>query len=170
MKDKNTSINQVLTNFVQKVLNKERFYLELGIVQSVDEAELTCEFQPNGGDSESTVYLSVFESETYQIPEVNSLILVGYTDKAQKYMLQASKVDKIVFRDGANGELINIDDLTSKLNGLKDDVDKIYKALRLWTPVASDGGAALKAYYAGLGPTSPASFNKNDYKDDKILH
>lgn len=166
--DVNKNIRDVIHSFVDSRLSKERYYLEVGIVKTVEESSKTFEFEPVGGDSESEVNMSVFGSENYIVPEVGSIVLVGYTDKSEKYCLHVEKADKVIFADGNNGGLINISDQVTKLNELVIKVNALYNLLKTWTVVPSDGGAALKA--AALLLTNASTFNKSDFEDIKFTH
>jgi|GEM_PF-473765 len=53
--------------------------------------------------------------------------------------------DKIQLNDGSLGGLVKLLDLVAKLNKLENDLNTLKNVLKTWTPVANDGGAALKA-------------------------
>ena len=50
----------------------------------------------------------------------------------------------IRFHDGSNNGLVKVDDLVTKLNNLEHKVNDLVTVFSGWTPVANDGGAALK--------------------------
>jgi hypothetical protein len=70
-----------------------------------------------------------------------------------------------------NGGLIKIQELTDKLNDLNDKYNDLVNRLLAWTPVAQDGGLALKTALTVPTPISTnTSFNKADYENTKITH
>ncbi|MDE5704399.1 MAG: hypothetical protein K2H70_06220 [Bacteroidales bacterium] len=89
------------------------------------------------------------------------------------------KADEIAFNGGEKGELINIDDLTGKINELVDVFNEhthtiksiSVPALGLTSPAGAVTGTANTASVDVPTPDSPASkLDKKDYKDDKIKH
>jgi hypothetical protein len=164
------TINEVLTRMIRAEINKDHFYLELGTVDSVDETNQTFEFLPNGGGAADTVNMTVYGGTGIVIvPKLDTVVLVGYVNKRDKYLLTAKEIDKITFRNGDNGGLINIEDLTTKLNKLVDEIGSLKTALDTHTHLGVTVGAGV------TGVPSPITanftdFNKSDYEDTKILH
>ncbi len=89
------------------------------------------------------------------------------------------KADEIAFNGGEKGELINIDDLTGKINELVDVFNKHTHTIKpisvpasgLTSPAGAVTGSATTASVGVPAPDSSASrLDKKDYKDDKIKH
>ena len=77
---------------------------------------------------------------------------------------------QIEFNGGDNGGLINITDLTGKLNTIERDLNALKTTLAGWTPVPQDGGAALKAAITTWATQQLQLTQNNDYQDNKIKH
>lgn len=108
---------------------------------------------------------------------INSSLIEGNSDEVvfdfDSFSLSSSTVridcDDIVFNGGNNAELININELTSRLNFLVLRVNSLISKFNSHT----HGGVS-----SGSSATTPPnafeidadSFNKNDYADSKIKH
>ena len=117
-------------------------------------------------DSESGIVIT---------PSVGSIVLVADLSGGkftQMVVVMYSEIDKVEFNGGKKDGLININDLTNKLNNLVDEVnglkDKFNTHTHTVTTTAPAGEWITKT------TTSTASdatkFNKSDYEDDKITH
>lgn len=94
-------------------------------------------------------------------PAVGSLCLIGIIDgqevaafliNAETVELVEIKAGSIVYNGGRNAGTVKVGKLTAKLNALERDLNDLKRAFAAWTPVPSDGGAALKgaaAFWAG---------------------
>lgn len=106
-------------------------------------------------------------------PSVGSYILIadisegGKTDFA---VVMFSQIDSITINQGNNGGLVNISQLTQKLNNIENDINTLKDIFAGWTPFAQDGGAALKTAAATWAGQRLTTTNDNDYEDDKIKH
>ena len=89
-------------------------------------------------------------------------------------VVMVSEIDKIEINGGKNGGLIKIEDLVSRLNAIEDDINNLKTTLTGWTPVAQDGGAALKTTLTipgtGWATKQLAKTKTSDLEDDKITH
>lgn len=169
MTKKNKTLLDIYNQLIDNKLDKENLYMDIGTVVSVNEEELTFIYKSSKGIGEDVVNMSLLNSENYVVPEVDSIVLIGYIDKTEKYCIQTEKAEKIIMRGGNNEGLINIVDLTEKLNGLVAKVNAIANLLQTWIIVPGDGGAALKA--AAISTlTNASNFSKSDYEDEKITH
>lgn len=98
------------------------------------------------------------EGEMLVTPKIGTAVTVGSLsgDLTQLVVLQVDHIESIVINGGKLGGLINIEQLTDKINGLVDTFNS-----HTHTGVH---GATSK-------PNSPASsFRKGDYEDEKIRH
>lgn len=75
-----------------------------------------------------------------------------------------------VFNGGDLGGLINIEDLTSKLNNIEREINNLKTVFSSWAPVPQDGGAALKASVSSWAGKQLALSKRGDYEDKKIKH
>lgn len=77
---------------------------------------------------------------------------------------------EIVFNGGKNKGLVKIDKLTSQLNKIENDINNLKDVFKNWTPVAQDGGGALKTAINTWEASSLASSTNKDYEDTKVKH
>ncbi len=78
--------------------------------------------------------------------------------------------DSIELNGGENGGLVNIQDLTDKLNNLEKDTNSLKQAFTSWVPVPQDGGSSLKACVASWAAQQLMQTKVSDLEDDKITH
>ncbi|MBR0183081.1 MAG: hypothetical protein IJQ05_07400 [Bacteroidaceae bacterium] len=98
------------------------------------------------------------EGEMLVTPKIGTAVTVGSLsgDLTQLVVLQVDHIESIVINGGKLGGLINIEQLTDKINGLVDTFNS-------HTHTGVHGATS--------GPNSPASsFRKGDYEDEKIRH
>lgn len=163
------TLKDVMNDFINRVIAKHNYYLKLGKASNV--SGFTFTFTPNDSSPVlENVPVSVVGTNSDSlviIPEDDSLVLVGYTDKDNPYCLFTEKAQKIylnspetVFNGGLNGGLINILGQTEKLNNLKTEVQQ--ELVKIQASIAALGGA----YTPGI----LSLFNKSDYEDTTITH
>ena len=121
------------------------------------------------------------------LPKVGSYVIVGLVDGQDTGVvlltdeLDALEVkigDKtlsfmpegIVFNGGKLGGIIKIEELTTKLNTIEQDINALKQALSSWTPIPSDGGAALKAAVTSWSAKQLQQSKREDYEDPNIQH
>lgn len=136
-----------------------------GIVNSVDGC--LCEVQI-GGIAIPDVRLRASEldddGQMLVTPKVGSAVTVGSLsgDLAQLVVLQVDHIETIVINGGKLGGLINIEQLTKKIN----DLVYTFNSHTHNVTVSHPGGT-----FTTIKPGSPASsFKKGDYEDEKIRH
>lgn len=89
------------------------------------------------------------------------------TTKKGSIILDAS--EGIFGHDGEKGGLINIDDLTDKLNNLQQELEKLRSTFNTHTHISSNPGSLSSP--TSKQATSPFSrFNKKEYEDTTFLH
>ena len=109
-------------------------------------------------------------------PAIDSdcIIAILSGEDSVAWLLHAEEAEEIVFREGENGGLIKIKELTDKLNGLTNTVNDLIQAFNTHThTVATTGTAAAQSGTAAATTTqaqTAADFNKADYEDDQIKH
>lgn len=85
-----------------------------------------------------------------------------------------SQIDQIEINSGQNGGLINISELTDKLNNLVDEVNDLKEKFNSHTHIVNTTGTAAAQSGTAATTTSLAGaatrFNKDDYEDTKITH
>ena len=117
------------------------------------------------------------ESGILVTPKVGSMVMITDLSNSTKRdwaVVMVSEIDKIEINGGKNGGLIRIEDLVSRLNAIEDDINNLKTTLTGWTPVAQDGGAALKTTLTipgtGWATKQLAKTKTSDLEDDKITH
>ena len=78
--------------------------------------------------------------------------------------------DSIELNGGNNGGLVNIQDLTTKLNNIEKDINSLKQAFTTWVPVPQDGGASLKGGITSWAAQQLVQTQVSDLEDDKITH
>ena len=136
-----------------------------GIVKSVDGC--LCEVQI-GGIAIPDVRLRASEldddGEMLVTPKVGSAVTVGSLsgDLSQLVVLQVDHIETIVINGGKLGGLINIEQLTDKIN----ELIKTFNSHTHQVTVSHPGGT-----FTTVTPGSTAQdFNKGDYEDETIKH
>ncbi len=159
-----------------KALSKCPWIVEAATVKEVDEDNLSCVVELLVDETEiPNVRLKAgIDNVTdgmVQIPEVDSVVLIGMinNDYNNRCVVAFSKVTKTLFNGGDSGGLINIQTLIDNLNKTNDVVNAIKNSLTGWTPVANDGGAALKAL-ATTQLTGKVTGDFSDMEDTKVKH
>lgn len=97
---------------------------------------------------------------------LRDLAVVGFTNVEK---IEAT-IEQITLNGGDNGGLVNIKDLTNKLNNLEKDINKLKQAFTTWVPVPQDGGSSLKAGVASWAAQQLVQTQVSDIEDDKITH
>lgn len=144
-----------------------------GIVNSVDGN--LCEVQI-GNIAIPDVRLRASEAdddgEMLITPKVGTAVTIGSLsgDLSQLVVLQVDHIETIVINGGKLGGLINIEQLTEKLNTIEDDINSLKNVMSTWTPVAQDGGAALKTSVSTWAGQTLTKSQRGDYEDETIKH
>jgi hypothetical protein len=105
-------------------------------------------------------------------PAVGSDCIIAIIDgeSSVAWLLCTDEADEMVFRDGKNGGLINIDDLVMKINTIEKEINNLKTVFSSWVTVPNDGGAALKTAVAGWTAQTISLTQKQDLEDNTILH
>lgn len=99
--------------------------------------------------------------------DFSNLAVIGYS-QIEKIDVDAN--DKIIFNGGSNHGLVNIEELTQKLNAIEKDINTLKSVFSAWTPVAQDGGAALKSDALTWASQQLQITQQSDYEDTNITH
>lgn len=100
-------------------------------------------------------------------PKVGSIVTVADLSNGDKRILNVitwSEIDAVRFNGGTLGGLVNIDQLTAKLNALVDRFNAHTHTVSTTGTAAAQTGTA-----AAITSTAP-DFNSSDYEDPKITH
>jgi len=86
-------------------------------------------------------------------------------------VLMVEQVEQITLNGGEFGGLIKIEELIKHLNTIEKDLNNLKKVFSSsWTPIAQDGGAALKAAAASWAGQQITETQKDDLEDIAIIH
>lgn len=161
---------------LQKVGSPARLSIYQGIVKAVDGDTCSVEF---GKITVSGVKLRAsvagVENKMLVTPAIDSAVIVGSLsgDLNNLVVLVIDKIDTIVINDGKLGGLINIEQLTAKLNQFVKAFNNHTHDISTAIFNGTVGGATATGAITGITakiPTSTPEFNKSNYEDDKIKH
>lgn len=175
-----SNIKDILNNFIDNRLTKEKYYSCVGQIQSVSLSLKTCSVKLLTDEVVQDVRLETDLSVNASgdvirkdpsgfvlVPAVNSYVIVTFINKSTAYVSMFSTISKVfvkseltTFNDGSKGGLINIEDLTGKINSLVRGINT--ELTKIQTGIVGAGGA-----YA---PVALGTFKKDDYEDTKIIH
>lgn len=93
----------------------------------------------------------------------------GLRIKTEKMSADINR-ENIIFNGGDLGGLVRVQDLTSRLNIIENDINALKDALSAWVPIAQDGGAALKAAAADWVDAKLTPSTRGDYENEKVKH
>jgi len=126
-------------------------------VSDIDLATFTCTCTPTNGDAEFyDVLLNADADKGFTlIPANGSLVIVQQTSQATAYVSMVSKVDQVYIAGDANGGLVKVTELTTKLN-------------QLVTQISANFTAIAAIYPYTIVPLTP--FTPTDYQNLKVKH
>ena len=112
------------------------------------------------------------DGEMLITPKVGTAVTIGSLsgDLSQLVVLNVDHIESIVINGGKLGGLINIEQLTEKLNTIEDDINSLKNVMSSWTPVAQDGGAALKTSISIWAGQALTKSQRGDYEDETVKH
>jgi len=141
------NIREAIIKIVEDGQNFE-IYSKIGVITNIDKALNTCDVAPLDGEAEILdVKLIATESQTglIQYPFEGSSVIITFIDKDTAFLSMCTDIEEVIYHDGSNGGLININTLISELNKNNQILTAIKDGFTNFIPVANDGGAALKA-------------------------
>jgi len=141
-------------------------------VISVDDTEKTCEVETI--NDEMTIFdvrlIANSGDGVFITPSVDSIVGVCMINEVEGFVSLYSQIDSIQYGDGANGGLININDIVTKLNNLENDINSLKTAFTSWVAVPNDGGLALKTAAATWSGSSLTNTVVGDLENTTITH
>lgn len=164
----------------------------VGTVTAVDKAARTVDVQPLNEDAPLLgVNLQANQESAVgvvQIPREGSFVMVGFVqDGAAGMVLLCDDIEEaqVVIKDtdtasivvnekgvcmngGSLGGLVKVEDITTRLNLIEKDINKLKQAFASWSPVPQDGGAALKGGVASWAGAKLTETKRGDYENEKV--
>lgn len=146
----------------------------LGTIAAVDESTKTCDIDDDGLMMYGIRLQSVTNAAAgiLKVPKKGTAALAVKIEDGDGFMLlDCAEYEKIIINGGQNGGLINIESLVKKINTLEKDINNLKNVFsKSWTPVAQDGGAALKTAAATWAGQSIKETLAADIEDTTITH
>ena len=78
--------------------------------------------------------------------------------------------DGITLNGGGLGGMVEVEQLTGRLNVIENDINALKNIFSGWVPVAQDGGAALSAATTTWSANPLELTQRSDYENDKVKH
>lgn len=115
-------------------------------VSDIDLVANTCTCTPMDGTAELLgIILSVNLSKGFLlIPTDGSRVEVTLTSNVTGFISMVSDASQAYILGDANGGIVKVVPLVTKINNLESDLNTLKAAFSAWVVVAGDGGAALK--------------------------
>jgi hypothetical protein len=117
-------------------------------VDSVDTDNRMIDCTPIGGDADTSLPGVSLCSENNNgfilFPKVGSTVIIGVSTRNTAFVLMYSDIDSVQFMDGSLGGMVITPNLVTRLNDIETKINDLINVFNSWTPVAYDGGAALK--------------------------
>lgn len=141
------------------------------IVLDVAPSGTTCTCRPVNGeaDIEGVRLQAEGANGILMTPTVGSAVIVHMINDAEAYVTMFSALDAVKYFDGSFGGLTKTQELKTQLDKNNEVLTAIMNTLTSWSPVANDGGAALKtAITAALSGKTVGDFA--NIENTKITH
>ena len=164
------------TNELRRALQQkygEKPVTILGTIAAVDENSKTCSIDDDGFMMYGIRLQSVTNAAAgiLKVPKIGAQALAVKIEDGDGFMLlDCAEYDKIIFNGGTNGGLINIESLVNKINAIENDLNSLKTVFKSWTPVAQDGGSALKTAAADWADQTITKTKTKDLEDKTITH
>ena len=165
-----------LINNLKEAAGITQLTIYQGIVTKTDGVTCTCRFDDlEVSDIRLRASLSDKDKQMLVVPKVNSAVIIGSLsgDLSQAVVLQVDEIERIEINGGKLGGLINIEDLTAKINDLVDKFNSHTHSLMTGTVnVAGNAGTMTNAAPISVPAVSQKAvkLQKSDYEDETIKH
>ncbi len=164
------------TNELRRALQQkygEKPVTILGTIAAVDENSKTCNIDDDGFIMYGIRLQSVTNAAAgiLKVPKIGAQALAVKIEDGDGFMLlDCAEYSKIIFNGGNNGGLINIQSLVNKINAIENDLNSLKTVFKSWTPVAQDGGSALKTAAADWADQTITKTKTKDLEDKTVTH
>lgn len=164
-------------NPLKEMMHRElKLSLRLGEVRAVNKENKTCTVSLAKDFELSDVRLVAVEYDNDDtlcvIPAAGAFVIIGLIDDdlGNAVVLMCSKADELWLRGQSNEGLVKVQALVSELNTIKQEVNTLKQLISAWVPVASDGGAALKAILGTWAAQQLSPASANNLQNKKVKH
>lgn len=141
-------MKEIINQFIEDRTNKEKWYADLAQVKSVNDSTRKVTINILNSDLEIEARTQATISITgglYIKPSIDSYVIVNWVNKNLCFIALYSEIDSITFQNGQNLGIPKTPETVDRLNKIEQDINALKDVIKTWTPVATDGGAALKA-------------------------
>lgn len=179
---KEGELGSALFNLIKKV-TRASVVID-ATVSAVDEIKFTCDVDIANTDGVPTTYFEVplrvlidSQASVIEIPKIGTKCLICFRDGNINLpqivsIHEALKIlvicDNIVFNNGTLGGLIVLGDAVKRWNNIEKDINDLKTVFSSWTPVANDGGAALKSAASAWSGQQLTLTQNSDVENPKI--
>lgn len=166
-----------LAKNIRDIAGNSQIAIYQGIVSKVDGSSCTIKFgRQEITDVRLRASLSKNDKQILIVPRKGTAVVVGSLsgDLSELVVLKVDEIESIEVNGGKLGGLINIEDLTKKLNNLVNEVNALKNKFNTHTHTVATTGTSAAQSGITAPVTSPASaaskFDKADYEDNTITH
>ena len=160
--------------------NLDQVYLVTGTCTNIDEAAGTCDVEAVSGNASTLISGVKFQAAIGDgvdyVPTEGSVVKVLFSKYTTPLIVQYSDIEKmfiaataIQYNDGALGGLVNVIDLTEKLNNLENKVNSIINTFNTHTHTSGGAGSPTTPPTAAISGTLTPT-NRADIEDTNIKH
>lgn len=172
---KESEIKQAIRNIA--AFNSGITLFEATVVESKD---TECIIKYQGLELKNVRLVCGFSNSTSTIiikPAVGSTVLVADLSNGKMrdlVVIMVERAETVFFNGGTLGGLINIENLTTKLNNLTDKVNALVDLFNGHTHLVNTTGSSTAQSGTAVAPSTQAqkatNFDKSDYEDQTIKH
>lgn len=175
---------------IKKIGKADAYEIYTAKVMAVDETNFTIEVEVDDSLTIADVRLKATiedDNGMVVIPAINSYVTIAQLDGGVDFcLLRASTItkallkignttyaidkDKVVFNGGNNKGLVIVGKAVERYNKIEKDLNTLKQIITAWTPVPSDGGAALKTALSSWVAQTLGETTANDIENDKVQH
>lgn len=111
-------------------------------------------------------------------PTVATLCLVGIVERLESncFLISATEVDKIeitssteiILNGGMLGGMVKVQGVTDRLNLIEKDINQLKQGFASWSPIAQDGGKALKTMLTSYFGSKLVETKVEDIENKKV--
>lgn len=166
-----------LARNIRELVGKGQMAIYQGIVTAVDGIACTVQFGSlKISDVRLRASMSDNDKQILIVPRKDTAVIVGSLsgDLSDLVVIKVDEIERIEINGGNLGGMINIGDLTDKLNNLVDEVNRLKDAFNSHVHQVSTAGTAASQSGTAAAVISKASpmtkFNSSDYEDTSIIH
>lgn len=166
-----------LAKNIRDIAGSSQIAIYQGIVSKVDGSSCAIRFgRQEITDVRLRASLSKNDKQILIVPREGTAVVVGSLsgDLSELVVLKVDEIESIEVNGGKLGGLINIEDLTKKLNNLVNEVNALKNKFNTHTHTVATTGTSAAQSGTAAPVTSPASaaskFDKSDYEDKTITH